>query len=284
MEKKDKVCVIVPVYNRLESTKKFILSFEKNTYKNYTIVVFDDGSTDGTYDYLKRNYPEVVVLRGDGSNWWSGSTNAGVRYAIDNGFDYVLTINNDSHVKANLLEILLKCAKANWGCIIGSRVMIGNTDLIWSLGTLVYFRKFPFLHLNQCQRPLLVMQKFMDPFETMALAGNGVLVPIDIFKKIGLYDAKWCPQYHGDTEFTYRATKSGTKCLVCLDAVVYNNEFVADPKFSMWDEMFSKKSPHYWRPTVRFYWKHAPWKHKPYLIKQFLWIPKRIVKAVLSRA
>jgi GT2 family glycosyltransferase len=278
----NKVCVVVPVHNRLELTKKFIENFSQNSYTNYKIVIVDDGSTDGTEIELKKEFPNIIILKGNGELWWSGSTNLGVKYAIDNDFDFVLTINNDSTSDKNLLKNLIKAEESHKDSIIGAKVMIGSTNKIWATGVRVSFYTVPFLHLVNCNFDSSDINISENLLETMALAGNGVLVPISVFKRIGLYDSNWCPQYHGDTEFTYRARKNNIKSYVAMDALVYNNEFVASPKFSFYNELFSKKSPHYWRPIVRFYWSHAPWRHKIFFFKQFLWIPKRIIKTIIG--
>jgi len=278
-----KVCVVVPVFNHLEETKRFIIDFKNNTYSNYTIVIVNDASKDGTSDYLKTNFPEVVVVEGNGDLWWSGGTNEGVKYAMQKGFDYVLTINNDSETDKNMLSNLINCAGENPESIIGARVMLAHTNKIWALGVLVLFKQFPFLNLNYYGEDESIIHQITNPLMVQALAGNGVLVPIEVFKKIGFYDYKWCPQYHGDTEFTYRATKNGIKCLVESTAVVYNNNFDPDPKYGFWEELFSKKSGHFWRPFFLFYIKYVPLKYKPFLFKQFTWIPKRILKEIHKR-
>ena len=51
------------------------------------------------------------ILQGDGNLWWSGATNLGVRYALEHGFAYVLTINNDSRVSPAFLSELVKTAR-----------------------------------------------------------------------------------------------------------------------------------------------------------------------------
>jgi len=247
-------------------------------------VIVDDGSTDGTYEYFVKNHPEIVLLKGDGNNWWSGSTNEGVKHALKNSFDYVLTINNDSHVDRDTLQILVSCAEKNPHSLIGARVMLSDTGKIWSLGVSVKYLAVPFLSSSYFGADPSEAAHLKNPLSVDALVGNGVLIPVEVFRKVGLYDSKCCPQYHGDTEFSYRAAKNGFKCLVVFDAIVYNNDYVALPQHTMWDSLFSKRSPYYWKPFFRFYHIHAPLIYKPLLWMQFLWIPKRIVKAILHKA
>jgi GT2 family glycosyltransferase len=283
MEMIKKICVVVPVFNRLQSTRRFVESFKQSTYKQYTIVIVDDGSTDSTYNYFVQNNPEIVLLKGNGNYWWSGSTNEGVKYALNNDFDYVLTINNDSHVEKDTLQNLVSCAEKNPDSLIGARVMLSDTGKIWSLGVSVRFNAFPFLYPNHFGVEPSEVAYLENPLQVDALVGNGVLIPVDVFRAVGIYDNKWCPQYHGDTEFTYRAAAFGFRSIVAFDAVVYNNDYVAQHQHSIWDALFSKRSPYYWKPFFRFYHVHAPFIYKPLLWLQFMWIPKRIVKDVLRK-
>jgi len=70
-----RVAVVVPVYNKIELTIRFLESFQQITYPNYSMIIVDDGSRDGTAEILRARFPEVIVLKGDGNLWWSGATN-----------------------------------------------------------------------------------------------------------------------------------------------------------------------------------------------------------------
>jgi len=88
--------IIIPIFNRIEYTKGCLLSLYKQTYKNFKIVVINDGSTDGSGKVLERDFPSVHVINGDGNLWWTAATNLGVKFALKNGADYILTLNNDT--------------------------------------------------------------------------------------------------------------------------------------------------------------------------------------------
>jgi len=57
------VSVIIPTYNRLELLKASLASVAAQTFRAYEIIVVDDGSTDGTAEYLAAHWPEVRCLR-----------------------------------------------------------------------------------------------------------------------------------------------------------------------------------------------------------------------------
>jgi GT2 family glycosyltransferase len=102
------LCILIPVYNKLEYTKKcladLINNLNGNFAKSVSIVVIDDGSKDGTESWIHAKYPEIVVLRGNGKLFWSGAINLGIKYAIyQEGFEYILFWNNDVIAEKNSL-------------------------------------------------------------------------------------------------------------------------------------------------------------------------------------
>ncbi|HYX05715.1 MAG TPA: glycosyltransferase, partial [Bacteroidales bacterium] len=84
-----KLAIILPVFNNLQYTKKCLETLYQNrdnarlTKEQVKIVITDDGSKDGTSEWLANNYPEVYVLKGNGNLWWSGGVNKGIRFALN---------------------------------------------------------------------------------------------------------------------------------------------------------------------------------------------------------
>lgn len=65
-----RVNVIIPVFNRLEHTRKVLEALRRQTiFDALTIVIVNDGSTDGTAGYLQ-SQSDVIEIRGDGNLWW----------------------------------------------------------------------------------------------------------------------------------------------------------------------------------------------------------------------
>ena len=105
------IYIIIPVHNRKEYTKNCLLSLRKQTEKNFKTVIIDDGSTDGTAEMLAKEFPEVHVIKGDGNLWWAAATNLGVKYALKNDADFILTLNNDTIASENYLEKMVYWAE-----------------------------------------------------------------------------------------------------------------------------------------------------------------------------
>ena len=58
------VYIIIPLFNRLHFTKECLSSIKAQAYKNIVTIVVDSGSTDGTYEYIKENYPNIKIIFG----------------------------------------------------------------------------------------------------------------------------------------------------------------------------------------------------------------------------
>ena len=220
----NKIYIVIAVFNRLKFTKDCLESLQKQSYRNFQVIVVDDGSTDGTYQYLKENYPEIMILQGDGNLWWTGATNLGVKKALElssSPDDYILTLNNDLIVADDYLAQLIHVSIQQKPCIVGSvSVNINNESKVvfaglkWNKITAKYSKPKEFTNCyNKLQSHNLFIQSDLLP-------GRGTLIPIDLFKQIGLFDEKNFPHYAADDDFSLRGRKSGLKLLVATNAVV----------------------------------------------------------------
>jgi len=85
------VYTIIPVHNRKEFTRNCLRSLQRQTVSDrLRIIVVDDGSEDGTDEMLAAEFPEVIVLRGDGNLFWTAA-----KQKHENGITkYSLTYQN----------------------------------------------------------------------------------------------------------------------------------------------------------------------------------------------
>ena len=219
------VFVALPVFNRLEETKKFIGCIREQTYPNIQVVICDDGSTDGTGDYLRRSAPEVIVIDGTGDLWWTGGINRCIEYILSvcAEEDLVITINNDVQLKPDYVTQKVERSESMHGAIIGSVcVYQDEPDRIETSGLMLN-------RITCTTRPLVPTNGSISAIHIRGcvpatnLPAKGVLVPVEVYRKIGIYDFDNFPHYHADTDFTLRAVEQGIPVVVDFDSVVYSD-------------------------------------------------------------
>jgi GT2 family glycosyltransferase len=223
------IYICIPVFNRLQYTIQCIESIYRQ--KNcccYEIVICDDGSTDGTSEYLAKNYPDVTVLQGDGNLWWTGGINACVSYVLGKSRrdDFIFTLNNDTELYENTLSYFIAFAEKK------PHALIGGLNLFFNDPTKIEvtaFRKkgnFPFSQHHRLLYPwgTNVASLNQDYEEVDSLSGKGVLIPIEVFHSIGMYDSIKLPHYHADTEFTRRAARAGYKNYIYYQSKILSHQ------------------------------------------------------------
>ena len=237
--------------NRWQFTNECLLSLRSQTYTNFKVIVVDHGSIDGTSEFIKSEFPEVILLKGNESMWWTAATNVGVRYALKNGADFVLTLNNDLIVKPDYLYQLNEVAIKNPFTIIGSvsvdikeplKIIYAGTK--WNKWTAKYRSAIDLSKFQKFKNELSII-------ETDLLPGRGTIIPVKAFIDLGLFDESNFPHYAADEEFTNRCKKKGFQLYVSTQAIVYSNYEASGLKnihksksIGYWKDLFiSRRSP-----------------------------------------
>ena len=111
---------IVPVnFNGLEDTRKCLRSLAALS-SPASVVVVDNASNEDPTAILKQEFPAVHLIRNPINAGWSGGNNAGIRFALARGADFILLLNNDTTVHPDLVARLLAAAESHPQCgIVG---------------------------------------------------------------------------------------------------------------------------------------------------------------------
>lgn len=109
-DKQLKVFVIVVTYKGMQWYDKCFLSLRESTYPVTTIVI-DNASGDGSADYIREHFPEIIVMESDKNLGFGNANNMGMKYAREHGCDYVFLLNQDTWVDANMMEKLILAAE-----------------------------------------------------------------------------------------------------------------------------------------------------------------------------
>ena len=217
MINKEKIYIIIPVHNRKEFTHHCLLSLYKQTDKNFIIVIIDDGSIDGTEKMIINEFPEVILLKGDGDLWWTKATNLGVKFALDHRAEYILTLNNDTLLAEDYIEKMVYWSKKKKDALLGSLTLdIKSQKPIYG-GEIINWKKVN----SQFLLNTLTQDQYVGLHKVSHFPGRGLLIPSQVFLKIGYYDKENFPHYGADYDFTHRALRNGFEIYCNFDAKLY---------------------------------------------------------------
>jgi GT2 family glycosyltransferase len=238
------IVVVIPTHNRWKDAIITLAQLVQSKYQNFDVVLIEDGCVDGTAESCKVEFPDVHVLHGDGSLWWSGAINIGLDYALSVGADAVVWLNDDNRVEPDTLSSLVESFKrVGERSVICARVkstLTGGDE--WVGGPPRWHPSFGSWTPSDFS-PQEVEVEYPP-------GGRGVLIPIQCFREVGQIDARSFPHYWADHDFHYRAMEAGYKYFLSTGAVVWN---VPNPerketpeKFSprwAWWFLFDRRSP-----------------------------------------
>jgi len=207
-----KVGVVVAVFNRKAQTREFCRKFREQTYPNADLIIVDDGSSDGTSEMVRTEFPHVLLLSEPGDLWWSKATNLGVEQALKRGAAYILTINDDVECKEDFLAQLVSFAEAHPRTLVGSMIYdLERPGRVWYAGGK---RALLFGEMNH--------RESVEDGKLEWLTGMGTLIPAEAFRTVGYYDDAHFPQYSGDADYSMRAHRAGFQLAIQPASVLWN--------------------------------------------------------------
>lgn len=168
------------------------------------IIVVDDDSSDGTPEAIAQQFPQVHLLRGDGSLWWTGAISQAMTYAANTlHTDYIIWLNDDIVLADNFVAQVISQCESPTGQL-GSKTLIGGIvcDQLhpeWIVfGGVIAGQLIN--DIRQFEQPTL---------EVDTLNGNIAILPTQIISDIGLPDTQRFRHYGGDFEYVCRAKRNG---------------------------------------------------------------------------
>ncbi|MHB9155197.1 MAG: glycosyltransferase family 2 protein [Endomicrobiales bacterium] len=215
--KPKKVSIIILTFNQLDMTRQCIESLEKHTKCDYEIIIVDNGSSDGTREYLNALLPAKSGLRlifNDKNLGFSKANNQGIRIAEG---DYFLLLNNDVILTAGWLERLLACAESD------PAVGVAGPCTNHAVGQQVVNAKLelddPAIQKFACMQ---LMKNAGNWFETHRIIGFCLLARREVIEKIGMLDERFGPGGFEDYDFCLRVKQAGYKIMIAGDVFVYH--------------------------------------------------------------
>lgn len=235
------ILAIMTCFNRKDKTEKCIRDLVKgNKNINFTFVVVDDNSNDGTFEMLKdlSKIYDIRLIQTEGECYYSGGMRIGMQYTLDKvneNYERLLLLNDDVDFFDKSIEKMLKEQKAKT-----DRVIVGatcNKDGKLTYGAIKYEKKIKYrtIEIDESNIPA-------DTFNC-----NCVLMDFNILKKIGVFDSTYIHSL-GDFDYGMMLSKDGYEIISTKEYVgICERNSIAstwlDTKLPMIKRLKLKESP-----------------------------------------
>ena len=211
------ISVVVLNWNGKRFLEECIDSLKGQTFRDFETILVDNGSTDGSAEFVEERYGEFIrILRNSENLGYTGGNNVGIRSARGK---WIVLLNNDTWVHPNWLEEMVK--------VVGSDHRIGmwspkicsyfKRDQIEAVGELIY-RDGLVRARGQYEQDRGQYEEMEEIFFPCGCSGMYRRV---LFDEIGLFDEDFFA-YGDDAEIGIRARMAGWKCLYVPKALVYH--------------------------------------------------------------
>jgi len=248
-----KLAIVIINWNSFDLTSDTLVSLSSTSYKNYDIIVVDNFSTDNSAAQLEKDFPSIILLKSDENKGFTGGNNLGFDYAINEGYEYVMMLNNDVAVEPDFLEPLV--VKLDMDEKIGGVQPLiyfyHDRELIWNAGSrynaifgipyiLGYYRK----DKGQLQRK---KQKSID-----WITGCAFMIRTEVLKKVGVLKQDFFI-YYEDVDLSFRIKEAGYALAYEASSVVYHKTGMSHKSKEKLKEGYLNPKVHYLNARNRLF-------------------------------
>ncbi len=211
-----KASIIVVNWNGRRYLEECLSALLAQTYSPYEIILVDNGSSDGSVEFVAQRFQEVKIIENGENLGFAAGNNVAIRQARG---DYIVTLNNDTRAEPNWLEELVKIVETDdrIGMCASKMLFYYHTGVLNSTGISLDIAGIAWDRRggeqdDGCER---------EPIEIFGPCAGAALYRREMLEEIGLFDEDFFA-YHEDVDLAWRARSRGWRCIYNPRAVVYH--------------------------------------------------------------
>jgi len=214
------VSIVISTHNRKKKLERLVRSILRSSYSKdkLEIIIVDDASIDGTYEYIKKLFPLVKIIRNDEEKLLAESRNIGIRASKGK---YIFVIDDDNVVDKNAIKELIKFMEKHPEVGVAGPIMYFLNDpiRIWCAGVKrSYWTTITkLIGFNTRDNGQLKELYESEDFP------NAFIIRRELFGKVGLFNSKLFPIHYDEADFCQRVKKAGYKVVVVPTAKVWHD-------------------------------------------------------------
>ena len=211
--------VIIVNWNGKHFLGECLSTLEKQSYPNYDVTVVDNGSTDGSVDFIHDRFPRVHILSLDENVGFSKANNRAMIGALSDGAQYIALLNNDTKVDERWLEHLVRVMESGKDIGICASKMLRMEDphILDSAGHI--FRKG---RISERGHGEVDAHQYDDQIDIVGACAGACLYRREMLEEIGLFDERY-GSYYEDAELSWRAYNRGWRARFVPESMVLHH-------------------------------------------------------------
>lgn len=212
-----KASVIIPNWNGCKLLQVCLDSlFKQELSGDFEVIVVDNGSVDGSVEFIEKNFPKVNVIKNSENSGFAKGINKGI---LASKGEYIALLNNDTEADrfwlANLCRVM--DSKKDVGFCASRMMKFYEREIIDSAGDRINIVG----QGDAIAAGEKLTEKFMISSYVFSSCAGAAIYRRELFTKVGLFDEEFF-SYFEDLDLAFRAQMQGFKCLYVPEAVVYH--------------------------------------------------------------
>jgi GT2 family glycosyltransferase len=204
------VFVVIPTWNLKDDVIACVRSVLCSTYQPLRVVVVDDASTDGTFEALQIHFGAAIdVMCLDQNMGFARALNHGIDFALKAEAEFILVLNNDTIIDANMIGLLVSALQAQSSAGVAGPIIYyhDHPEQVWRIGD------------RQLGGPpftwrIAARERFSaKPIDVDYVTGCAMLIRRDVLTAVGLFNEDY-QMYFEDADFCWRVRRAKFRIVV----------------------------------------------------------------------
>lgn len=211
-----RVSVVILNWNGRRYLEDCLSSLQDQTFTDFEIILVDNGSTDGSVEWVAERFPQVQVIRNETNVGFAAGNNQAIRASQS---EFVATLNNDTRVEPDWLAMLIAAAEEDptVGMCASKMLFADRPEIINSTG--INLDPIGIAWDRRGGEP--DDRQETEPVEVFGPCAGAALYRRAMLDQIGVFDERFFA-YLGDVDLAWRARLAGWRCLYVPHARVYH--------------------------------------------------------------
>lgn len=223
--KKNKIAILIVSFNRRDYVLKNIEAIKNLNYKEYDVMLFDNGSSDGTIEAVERLHTHVLIYKSTENLGGAGGFAAGLRHAHELNYEYIWCLDDDGYPQHDALSMLVdEIKKTNSIAILGTRIIPitqneTKTVNFWPIHGKYDKKSKSIIKFSESDKHHIIKNNLS--YETATVALLGMFISRKVIDKIG-YPLKDLFISNDDVEYCLRAWLNDIPVILVQKSILFH--------------------------------------------------------------